>query len=145
MALFKLDAQLEKDTAFIENWQLSRVCLMNDRRFPWLVLVPRREGIHEIFDLDAADRKVLMDEICVAARAVSHIFKPDKVNIGALGNVVPQFHVHVVGRKKRDEAWPKPVWGHGTAEPYHAGTLDETVEMLRLKLDDFKNKSRRKE
>jgi diadenosine tetraphosphate (Ap4A) HIT family hydrolase len=95
---------------------------------PGLVLVPRREGASELTDLDADDAAALMDEIRTATRVMLELSKPDKVNVGALGNVVAQLHVHVVGRFRSDPAWPGPVWGNGTRTPYPDHALAALVE-----------------
>ena len=116
MTDFQLMTRLAADTFPIADWKLSRVLLMNDRRYPWVVLVPRRAGAVELFDLSEADRIVLMEEIAEASTRL----KGDaaKINVGALGNLVPQLHVHVVARNPGDPAWPGPVWGHSPAVPY---------------------------
>ena len=136
--IFSLDQRLENDTEPLQDWPLSRVLLMKDRRFPWLILVPRRDGIREIFELGGHDRKVLMDELCRASRALTHVFSPEKINVGALGNVVPQLHVHVVARRAGDAAWPGPVWGRGPAEPYSAGEMADVTAGLLSAFKDFK-------
>jgi diadenosine tetraphosphate (Ap4A) HIT family hydrolase len=115
---FALDPRLEADTIPIGDLPLSSVLLLNDARFPWFVLVPRRPGASEITDLSDADSAALMGEMRIAARVMLELSQPDKLNLGALGNVVPQLHVHVVGRFRSDPAWPGPVWGHGTRSPY---------------------------
>jgi diadenosine tetraphosphate (Ap4A) HIT family hydrolase len=98
---------------------------MKDRRFPWLILVPEREAAREIYELTTADRAALMEEIREASEVLVRLFQPDKLNVGALGNVVPQLHVHVIARFAADPAWPGPVWGFGTAVPYPEGELTE--------------------
>jgi diadenosine tetraphosphate (Ap4A) HIT family hydrolase len=103
---------------------------MNDARYPWLILVPRRDGLTEMFDLDAADRQTLIEEIARASGGLKKLARAAKVNIGALGNVVPQFHVHVVARSPGDAAWPGPVWGQGNAQRYGSRALDEFVNQL---------------
>lgn len=138
MMEFTLDPRLETDTLFIEDWMLCRVQLMKDRRYPWLVLVPRRESIREIFELEAPDRRLLMDEICRASQAMSHALRPSKINVGALGNVVPQLHVHIIGRRTDDAVWPSPVWGRGAPEPYATGELAERVQILQSAFKEFK-------
>jgi diadenosine tetraphosphate (Ap4A) HIT family hydrolase len=105
---------------------LCRVLLMNDRRFPWLILVPERDAAREIHQLSPADRATLIEEIALGSGVLERLFQPDKLNVGALGNVVPQLHVHVVARTVGDPAWPGPVWGSGAAEPY---TEDELAEV----------------
>ena len=132
---FALHPKLLADTAAICDWSLSRVLLMNDRRFPWIILVPRRADISEIFGLDEADRAVLMDEIVRGSENLKAWAKAhggcDKINVGSLGNMVPQLHVHVVARVASDAAWPGPVWGAGQAEPYSADELGHVVTELR--------------
>jgi diadenosine tetraphosphate (Ap4A) HIT family hydrolase len=115
---FSLDQRLAADAIPIGDLALSSVLLMDDARFPWFILVPRRPGVSEITDLSAEDAAALMSEIRIATRVMLAMARPDKVNIGALGNMVPQLHVHVVGRFRSDPAWPGPVWGHGSRLPY---------------------------
>lgn len=115
---FVIDPRLEASGLPLGDLPLSRVFLVDDARFPWLTLVPRRTGIVEILDLNDADRQILFDEILQVSAAVRAHFQPDKLNIGALGNVVPQLHVHVVARFASDPAWPGPIWGFGERKPY---------------------------
>ncbi len=115
---FALDPQLARDTAFVADRALCRVLLMDDARFPWLVLVPRRAGLVELCDLGPAERTLLFDELELAAHALRSVAPCARLNVGALGNVVRQLHVHVVGRREDDAAWPGPVWGHGSRQPY---------------------------
>ena len=121
---FQLDSRLDADTIPVGDLALSSVLLLNDARFPWFVLVPRVEGVSEITDLSEEQSAQLMQEIRIATRVMLELSKPDKVNVGALGNIVTQLHVHVIGRFRSDPAWPGPVWGHGTRTPYpdHAAT-----------------------
>jgi diadenosine tetraphosphate (Ap4A) HIT family hydrolase len=120
MELFTLHPQLAADTVLVSDWALSRVLLMNDARFPWLILVPRRAGLSELFDLKHAERMVLAEELNRASIGLKTIFKAKKINVGALGNMVPQLHIHVVARTEADAAWPGTVWGSGKAIPYQA-------------------------
>ncbi len=117
---FALAPQLAADTIPVGDLKLSSVLLMDDARFPWFILVPRRPGASELTDLTAEEAAVLMGEIRIAVRVMLDMAKPDKVNVAALGNVVSQLHLHVVGRFRSDRAWPGPVWGHGTRAPYPA-------------------------
>jgi diadenosine tetraphosphate (Ap4A) HIT family hydrolase len=117
-AAFTLDPRLAGDTAEIGDLALCRVLLMDDARFPWLILVPRRPDVSEITDLAEADAAALWQEIRLATGVMQALSKPDKVNVGALGNVVAQLHVHVIGRFRSDPAWPGPVWGFQTRKPY---------------------------
>jgi diadenosine tetraphosphate (Ap4A) HIT family hydrolase len=115
---FALDPRLAADTVPVADMTLSRVLLINDQRFPWLILVPRRENVTELIDLSDLDVATLYNEVRLAGRALQDLTGADKLNIAALGNMVAQLHVHVIARSKRDAAWPKPVWGFGTAETY---------------------------
>lgn len=125
--MFVLHPRLDADTAFVADWPLSRVLAMRDARYPWIVLVPRVDGAVEIFDLDAQRRATLMEEIARAAEGLKRLGGVSKINIGALGNLVPQLHVHVVARNPGDAAWPGPVWGQGMAEPHAPGALEAFV------------------
>ena len=112
---WSLHPQLDRDTVALGDLPLSRVLLINDANYPWLILVPRRPDITEIIDLDEDDQAQLMTEIDAASRALKAVTACDKLNIAALGNVVAQLHVHVIARCRTDAAWPKPVWGAGAA------------------------------
>lgn len=127
MTAFDLHPRLAADTAFVADWPLSRVLLMNDARYRWLILVPRRAGAVEWFDLDANDRALLTEEIARAAKTLKALAAATKINVGALGNLVPQLHIHVVARSPGDPAWPGPVWGHSPATPYAAAARDAVV------------------
>ena len=115
---FRLDPRLSADTLPVGDLPLSSVLLMDDARFPWFVLVPRRAGLSEITDLSAEDGRAFWEEARLAAGVMLSLAKPDKVNVAALGNVVAQLHLHVVGRFRSDPAWPGPVWGQGERRPY---------------------------
>ncbi len=130
MADFALDPRLAADTAFVADWELSRVLLMNDARYSWLILVPRVAGAVELTDLSPQQRATLMDEIARAAQTLKHLSNATKMNIGALGNVVPQLHVHIVARNPGDPAWPGPVWGHSPAQPYTPVARDALIAQL---------------
>lgn len=131
---FTLHPTLARDTVEVIRLPLCRVLLMKDRRFPWLILVPERKSVREIHELTAGDRAVLIEEIALAGEALSRLVGPDKLNVGALGNVVPQLHVHVVARFATDPAWPGPVWGSGAAVPYSEDELEDLCGRLRLEL-----------
>lgn len=116
---FRLDPRLEADSVFVADGPLSQLRLVDDARFPWLVLVPRVAGAVEWIDLDGASQRLLLAEINQAGNLLRQHFAPiDKLNIGALGNVVRPLHVHVIGRREGDAAWPGPVWGAGQRRPY---------------------------
>jgi diadenosine tetraphosphate (Ap4A) HIT family hydrolase len=128
---FQLDARLAADTLFVAEWNLCRVLLMDDAQFPWLVLVPRREGLVELDDLAERERTQLMRETAHAMKALRGVVECDKFNVGALGNIVRQLHVHVVARREGDAAWPGPVWGHGPAHHYLPEARDKLLDALR--------------
>ena len=116
---FTLDHRLADSSFAIAQWDLCHVRLKNDTSWHWLYLVPAREGIREIYDLTPDDQNLLVGEMALAAKAVNDLFKPDKINTAALGNMVPQLHVHIFGRYTNDPAWPKPVWAVDVPEvPY---------------------------
>ena len=131
---FELDARLAADTHVVGDLELSRVLLMDDARFAWLIVVPRRAGMRDLIDLALDDQHVLLREIGRCAHALRDMEKPDKLNIAALGNVVAQLHVHVIARHQHDAAWPRPVWGAGTALHYDASTLQRRLASLRTTL-----------
>ena len=118
MTDFVLDPVIASLTHTLADWPLSRVFVYNDSRFPWGLLVPRRAGAVEICDLDAADQVQLMVEIDRLSKLIRGLAGVEKLNVGALGNMVPQLHVHVIGRRKGDPAWPGPVWGHSPPVPW---------------------------
>ena len=106
-----LHPQLARDTIDIGDLPLSRVLVIDDANYPWLLLVPRRPDVVELIDLDEVEQAQLMTEIARVARALKELTACDKLNVAALGNVVPQLHVHVIARRHSDAAWPRPVWG----------------------------------
>ena len=128
---FALDQRLQTDTVAVGDLPLSRVLLMNDSRWPWLILVPRHEGLIELTDLEPPGRARLIEESALAADFLKRHAKADKINVGALGNVVRQFHLHVVARTTGDLAWPGPVWGFGGAVPYEDAPAAALVEAAR--------------
>ena len=128
--MFELDPRLAEDTEPVTELPLSRLRLMRDNRYKWVVLVPARPGLREVHDLDRADRRRLMDEVTLTSRVLERLYAPDKINVGALGNIVSQLHVHVVARNEGDPAWPGPVWGHSAPEPHAPGDLAEIRDAL---------------
>jgi diadenosine tetraphosphate (Ap4A) HIT family hydrolase len=137
MATFALHPQLAADGLFLVDWPLSQVLRMNDAAYPWLILVPRLTGAREIVDLSAADRVRLMDEIAWASQALKDLQHPDKINVASLGNVVPQLHVHVLGRFKGDPAWPKPVWGLAAPIRFEPADAAREIEAWREALSPY--------
>jgi diadenosine tetraphosphate (Ap4A) HIT family hydrolase len=132
---FTLHPKLMADAAHIVDWPLSRILLMNDKRFAWIVLVPRRPELSDLLDLEEGARAMLMAEIGRAGTKLKAFASNhggcDKLNFGIIGNVVPQLHVHVVARKRGDAAWPGTVWGSGQSLPYEAAELEQRVAELR--------------
>jgi diadenosine tetraphosphate (Ap4A) HIT family hydrolase len=132
--VFELHPRLAADTLKIGDWPLSRVLLMNDAQFPWLILVPRRVAIREVYELDEAAQSQLLRESSALGRALMEAFGGDKLNVAALGNLVPQLHLHHVVRREGDPAWPAPVWGRLPAQPYAAVVAAERLALLRGRL-----------
>jgi diadenosine tetraphosphate (Ap4A) HIT family hydrolase len=132
---FALDPRLAADTCLVASLPLCDVQLMNDARYAWLVLVPRRGALVEIADLSDDDQALLWREVNLAARALRAVAPCDKLNLGVLGNIVRQLHVHVVARCQGDAAWPGPVWGHGQAQPYAEDALHERLAAVRHALE----------
>ena len=133
-APWALHPQLDRDTANIGDLPLSRVLVINDANYPWLLLVPRRPDIVEVIDLDEVEQAQLMTEVTRVARALRAVTGCDKLNIAALGNAVPQLHVHVIARFRNDAAWPKPVWGTAPPRAYGREELHNLVTPLRRKI-----------
>lgn len=134
MSDFAPDPRLEADSYPVTELPLCQLRLMNDARYPWLVLIPRRPGIVEVFDLDDDDQRRLWREASLVGQALKAHLGGDKLNIASLGNMVPQLHVHVILRREGDAAWPGPVWGQGQAEAYDlealAGVRDRLLALV---------------
>lgn len=128
---FDLHPRLAADCHLVGELVLSRVLLFNDSRYPWVILVPRRSDVTELYRLAPADRHALLDESCLLGECMMQGFSGDKLNIGALGNLVPQLHLHHVVRRRSDPAWPGSVWGHSPAVPYAARALAQRLAVLR--------------
>ncbi|MBD9479964.1 HIT family protein [Pseudoxanthomonas sp. PXM02] len=134
MTDFLLDPRLAADSAFIADGPLSQVRLMDDTRYPWLVLVPRVNDVSEWLELDGGQQRLLLAEINQAGQLIRSAPGVEKLNIGALGNIVRQLHVHLVGRHEGDAAWPGPVWGHGHAVRHSPDQLGMEIERWRQRL-----------
>ena len=134
MTDFVLDPRLAADTAFIADGPLSQVRLMDDTRFPWLVLVPRVNGVSEWLELDGGQQRLLLTEINQAGQLIRAQPGVEKLNIGALGNIVRQLHVHLIGRHEGDPAWPGPVWGQGAAVRHAPAALAAQIDAWRTRL-----------
>lgn len=132
--MFTLDSRLQQDTLPIGDFPLCRLLLMNDANYPWFILVPRREEVSELFQLDMADQQALWLETTRLAETLKDVFVADKMNVATLGNVVSQLHMHVIVRRREDAAWPAPVWGRHPAKAYSAEQIAAVRERLRLVL-----------
>lgn len=132
--MFQLHSQLAEDTYVLGDFPLSIVLLAKDANYPWCILVPKKTEIREIHQLDKADRQQLLVESYGLAEAMEKLFQPKKMNIAALGNMVPQLHIHHIARFDSDAAWPAPVWGKVPAIVYENRALEERVEILRRSL-----------
>ncbi|WP_110670467.1 HIT domain-containing protein [Salinicola halophilus] len=131
MPSLTLDPRLERDSVHVVDLTLCQVRLSLDARYPWLVLVPRRPDVTELFDLTQADQRTLWQEATALGQAMMQHFEGDKLNVATLGNVVAQLHVHVIVRFADDPAWPGPVWGHGEAERYAEAALKDRCDTIR--------------
>jgi diadenosine tetraphosphate (Ap4A) HIT family hydrolase len=130
LTAFALNERLRGDSELIVNLGLCQVRLMDDRRWPWLILVPQRPGIEELFELRPLDQALLTFETNLAAEALKKVTHPTKINVGALGNIVRQLHVHVIARHENDPNWPGPVWGFGSREPYGADEKQAFIDQI---------------
>lgn len=128
---FELDPVLDNDTYLVTDLPLCRVLLMNDKQYPWLILVPRINGVTEIIDLTETQQQQLWQESNQVSVLLKSHFNADKLNVAALGNVVPQLHVHHIARFKGDPAWPAPVWGKLPAIKYSEEQKDELIKTIR--------------
>jgi ribonuclease HI len=128
---FDLDPRLAADSVEIKPLKLCSVRLMNDHRYPWLILIPMCQNMSEIHDLSEADSLVLMREIRLVSQAMEELFAPKKLNVGALGNIVSQLHIHIIARHDDDPSWPGPVWGHSPAEPYDDKQLEKLCSIIK--------------
>jgi diadenosine tetraphosphate (Ap4A) HIT family hydrolase len=131
---FELHEQLAKDSHVLGDFPLCRLLLADDSQYPWFILVPRRAGIREIYELDETDRAQFWRESADLSRAAMQAFQGHKLNVAALGNAVPQLHVHHVVRYRHDPAWPTPIWGRLPPKPYAADAMRTRIEALRAAL-----------
>lgn len=132
---FHLDPRLNKDACWSIDLKLSRLLLVNNSLFPWVILVPRKKNPKEIIDLNTEDRIMLMNEISDLSKIMQKIFSPDKLNIAALGNMVEQLHIHIIARYKNDQAWPNPVFGY-KSQAYNLEKQQEIINQLQEFLND---------
>jgi diadenosine tetraphosphate (Ap4A) HIT family hydrolase len=129
--MFQLHSKLAEDTVLVGRLELSLVLLHRDSQYPWCILVPQRETVTEIHHLDLGDRQRLMVESCFLAEVMVDLFAPRKMNVAALGNMVPQLHLHHVARFAEDNAWPHPIWGRSPPVFYRDSELNARLERLR--------------
>ena len=127
---FRLDERLARDSDCLSRLGLCQLRLMKDSRWPWLVLIPQRPAVSEIFELTPLDQTMLTFEANSVAAALKQVTGATKINVGALGNIVRQLHVHVIARSEGDANWPGPVWGYGTAEPWDDTARADFIEKL---------------
>jgi diadenosine tetraphosphate (Ap4A) HIT family hydrolase len=135
---FELDRRLEADSEPLMWLGLCELRVMDDRRWPWLILVPQRPGMVEVHDMTPLDQTMLIFESNMVAQALKKITRCTKINTAALGNIVRQLHIHVVARNEGDPGWPGPVWGHGMRERYRREDLHKLVQRVRDALSDPK-------
>ncbi len=131
MTAFELHGTLAADSISLGNFPLCRLLLMNDVQYPWFILVPRRPGAREIYQLAELDQQHLLRESATLSRAIMQAYRGEKLNVAALGNVVPQLHVHHIVRYANDPAWPAPVWGRHPAQPYDEAARRARIDALR--------------
>lgn len=133
---FTLHPTLAADTCIIAELPLCTLLLSNDSNYPWTILVPRRNDISEIYQLSDVDQRQLLTESSTLSRCLQSTLNPDKLNIAALGNVVPQLHIHHIARYKHDKAWPAPIWGHSEPTPYTPLHRDKLLTEVRYWLSN---------
>ena len=131
---FQLHPRLEQDCIAIGRFELCRLLMMNDSQYPWFILVPERADLQEIYQLSTADRQLLIEESSYLAENLAVLFNADKMNIAAIGNMVPQLHIHHVVRYQIDKAWPAPVWGKFDTVPYTEQQIAENLVRIKSQL-----------
>ena len=128
--MFKLDPQLEDNTFYVRELALCQIRLVNDRRYPWLILVPQQNGLTELHDLSEEDQSRLVIEITTITRVIEKLLQPEKINVGALGNIVSQLHIHVIARFREDDTWPGAVWGNGKPQLYTGNKAKKLIKLI---------------
>lgn len=131
---FQLHPRLEQDCITIGRFELCLLLMMNDNQYPWFILVPEREDLQEIYQLSKAERKLLTEESSHLAENLAVLYKADKMNIAAIGNRVPQLHIHHIVRYRTDKAWPAPVWGKFDAVPYTERQITDNLILIKDQL-----------
>lgn len=128
--MFELAPELKRDCIELADWPLCKVLLLNDSQYPWFILVPRQNNLKEIIDLSEQDQIVFIKESAILSKLIQEVFNPDKLNVAAIGNMVPQLHIHHIARFKNDVAWPAPVWGKYPAKPYSNEQIGEIINQF---------------
>jgi diadenosine tetraphosphate (Ap4A) HIT family hydrolase len=134
MTCFVLHPQLEKDSELVTELMLCSVRIINDINYPWLILVPKVDNISDVIDLSDVQQRMLWQESALVSRALKYLFTPDKLNVAALGNVVPQLHLHHIVRYKNDVSWPKPIWGQVPSKAYSDKQLSKQIELIKTEI-----------
>jgi diadenosine tetraphosphate (Ap4A) HIT family hydrolase len=134
MTCFVLHPQLEKDSELVTELMLCSVRIINDINYPWLILVPKVDNISDVIDLSDVQQRMLWQESALVSRALKHLFTPDKLNVAALGNMVPQLHLHHIVRYKNDVSWPKPIWGQVPSKAYSDKQLSKQIELIKTEI-----------
>ena len=133
---FQLHPRLEQDSIAIGHFNLTELRLINDSQYPWFILIPKRPNISEIYQLSETDQQLLQRESSLLAKTLAELYKADKMNIAAIGNMVPQLHIHHIVRYKTDIAWPAPVWGKFDSVPYTEQQIEKTATQLKNRLKE---------
>ena len=128
--MFELAPELTRDCIELADWPLCKVLLLNGSQYPWFILVPRQNDLKEIIDLSEQDQIVFIKESAILSKLIQEVFNPDKLNVAAIGNMVPQLHIHHIARFKNDVAWPAPVWGKFPAKPYSNEQIGEIINQF---------------
>lgn len=131
---FQLHPRLKQDCIAIGRFELCQLLMMNDRQYPWLILVPERMDVQEIYQLNKTERQLLTEESSHLAKNMAALYQADKMNIAAIGNIVPQLHIHHIARYQTDKAWPAPVWGKFDAIPYTEREIADNVARIKDQL-----------
>lgn len=128
--MFELAPELKRDCIELADWPLCKVLLLNDSQYPWFILVPRQNNLKEIIDLSEQNQIVFIKESAILSKLIQEVFAPDKLNVAAIGNMVPQLHIHHIARFKNDVAWPAPVWGKFPVKPYSNEQIGEIINQF---------------
>ena len=136
---FQLHPRLQQDCITIGRFELCRLLMMNDSQYPWFILVPEKTDINEIYQLTKPDRELLAEESSYLAENLAELYQADKMNIAAIGNIVPQLHIHHIVRYQTDRAWPAPIWGKFDAVPYTEQQITDNLARLRKQLENYLN------